>query len=196
MAKRNTGTGKPDPTKDRSAHEAARGRKKVSLQDLANELPSQDELNKYIGYVLDESDRGAAIMAAALTERALEDKIRSRLVDPGDGTADSWFVGINAPFRTFSAKISLGRALGIYDQEWEDRLITIKNVRNAFAHRMIPLDFKHPTIVEECKHLPPDHRKGKEPDTRRTFSLACLALAGALGMKSIGGPEIDLKAID
>jgi len=175
------GTGQPDPTKDRSDHDAARGKKKLTLQDLAGELPSDDDLRNYTQYIIDESDRGAAVMAASLVERALEDAIRAYTVAPEDGTADTWFQGANAPFRTFAAKIALGRALGIYGEHMDARLGIMKNVRNAFAHRMIPLDFTHPTLTEASLKLSPDPEKHKALPPKVLFAIACIALAKTLG---------------
>jgi|tagenome__1003787_1003787.scaffolds.fasta_scaffold20988116_7 hypothetical protein len=182
---RKMGTGQPDPTKDRSAHEAARGVKKVTMRDLARQLPSEDDLSNYHDRMNDESDRGAAVLAAALVERALEDAIRSKLIDPGDGTADEWFEGINAPFRTFSAKISLARALDIIDARIEDVLSTVKDVRNVFAHGMISLDFNHPTIAKECQKLRPQTVSIDDYAPRQLFGVSCLTLARGLGMSGV-----------
>jgi hypothetical protein len=192
MPKRNPGTGAPDPKKDRSSHEAARG-KKVSLQDIPRQLPSDHDLKHYFEHIQKESDRGAATMAAALLERALEDAIRKRLHDPGDGTADTWFEGINAPFRTFSAKISLGRALAIYPAEIEGHLIVIKNIRNAFAHGMIPIDFSHPALRRECLKLRARQIPEKEwiVPMKDTFANSCIVLARLLGMAEAAQVHVD-----
>jgi hypothetical protein len=133
-------------------------------------------------------------MAAALVERALEDVIRTYLAAPEDGSADTWFQGINAPFRTFSAKIALGRALGIYGQHMEHRLGIIKNVRNAFAHRMIPLDFTHPTLIEECLPLSPRPEEHKDWSRRLIFGASCMSIARVLGVHAAerGGSTLDV----
>jgi hypothetical protein len=189
------GTGSPDPTKDRGCHEAKRGVKKTALQELSGELPTDGDLENYTQYIKDESDRGSAVMAAALVERALEDAIRSHLAAPEDGSQDTWFQGINAPFRTFAAKIALGRALAIYGEHMERRLNVIKNVRNAFAHRMIPLDFSHPTLVEECLSLSPDPEGQKSIHRKVIFAASCMALARVLGDHAAkqGGTELNLS---
>ena len=188
------GTGAPDPTKDRSAHDARRGVKKVALQDLANELPSDEDLRSYTQYMKSESDRGAAVMAAALVERALEDVIRTYIAAPEDGSADTWFQGHTAPFRTFAAKIALGRALAIYGEHMERRLCIIKNVRNAFAHRMIPLDFSHATLIEECLSLSPHPEKHKDWPRRVIFGASCMSIAQVLGTHATdrGGSTLDV----
>jgi len=189
------GTGSPNPEKDRDVHERKRGVKKMTIQDLAEELPTGDDLESYSKFVVAESDRGAAIMAAALVEKALEEVIRSYLGDPGGGVQDTWFKGALAPFRTFSAKIALGRGLAIYGEHMEARLTIIRNVRNAFAHRMIPLDFTHPTLVEECIKLAPDPEKHRDTSRKWIFASSCMSVAHVLGVHATerGGKELEVQ---
>lgn len=163
----------------------------MTLQDLSRELPSKTDQIYYLTYLHSESDRGAAIMAAAFVERTLEDQIRLNIQDPGGGVADSWFEGINAPFGTFSAKIALGRALGLYNDEIQSVLTVIKNVRNAFAHRSLPLKFDHPTVLEECKFLCPEQVRDKENDARHIFTTCCLTMIRLLGRKAVGFAHLE-----
>lgn len=176
------------PDKDRSVHDAAQG-KKMTLEALSLEAPSTLELGTYVNFIIAENDRGSAVMSTSLVEKALEDVVRAYMVDPGDGTPDTWFVGRNAPFRSFSAKIALGRALGIYGPGMEKRLNTIRRIRNVFAHRMLPIDFTHPTIKAECKKLTPHPEK--DAQAKVVFGAACMALAKILGIhaETVGGKE-------
>lgn len=121
-------------------------------------------------------------MAAAIAENALEDAIKVVLAKPSSDVVKAWFQGSNAPFGTFSAKIALGRALSMYDEKMEKRLVLIKNIRNAFAHASAPLDFKHPTLKAECLKLTPDQSKPeyKGTETRAIFGIACRAVADVL----------------
>ncbi|MCF2513665.1 hypothetical protein LVY65_01100 [Sphingomonas sp. G124] len=157
----------------------------MTFEDLARMVPSAEILDQYFQHIDHESDRGAAVMVAALVERALENHLRSKLHDPGDGTQDKWFCGINAPFRTFSAKISLGRALEILDADVEAMLVRIKNIRNLFAHGMIPLDFTNPTIAAECSHLVPKPVVGLGIPMRMAFATSCITIARLLGMTEL-----------
>lgn len=173
------GSGKPDPTKDRSAHEAARGLQLPSLSELSRELPSEEVLGNFIGIVDGESsDRSAAIMAASLVEQALFTAVFCRLADCGEAARNAWFHEANAPFGTFSAKIKLGRALGIYGPQMEKRLEKVKNVRNVFAHRTSPIDFKHPSIEAEINTMMPNAIKTDAARVR--YCATCLALARLL----------------
>lgn len=187
---------KVDPVEEaerQRRHHESRGKKRVALSDLAGELPSDEDLTNYQNYIIAESDRGAAVMAASLVEKALEDAVRSRFAKPEGDVADNWFEGINAPFRTFAAKISLGRALAIYGEHMEARLSLIKNIRNAFAHRMIPLDFSHPTLVEACLKLSHAPDRDKDRHMRAVFASACIALASVLGQYSLERGDKELE---
>jgi hypothetical protein len=170
-------------SKDRAAHVGARGKKAPTLEGLARELPSQDDLIHYTAYVVAESDRGAAVMASARVEQALEDAIRAHLAEPGDGAADTWFKGPNAPFQSFSAKIALGRAIGIYGAKLERSLTLVRKIRNAFAHRMLPLDFSNPAVAAACTKLAPSANPDVLP--RIAFSGACLGFADMLRSEAL-----------
>lgn len=140
--------------KDRSAHEASRG-KKASLAALSREMPAIADIDQFLKTLISEQDRSAAIMASSFTERGLELAIRSKLADPGEVITRSWFEGMGAPFGTFSAKIGLGEALAIFGPKMAFRLNAIREIRNAFAHSIMPIDFGHSTIKDACKRMAP-----------------------------------------
>ena len=182
------------PDKDRTAHEASRGKKMPTLADLSRELPSEHELVEFLDILAQEpSDRTAAIMAASLLEHALYAAVTARMVDPGPTTVNLWFEAPNAPFATFADKIKLGRALGIYGEQWEKALNQIRDIRNVFAHRASPIDFRHPTIIKEVKKIAGQKMIGENP-ARVRFCAACLKLATKLvdyGFEH-GGKDITL----
>jgi hypothetical protein len=170
------GTGSPQPGKDRSAHKAARG-KKVSLDALAKELPDEHHLATYSELLTAESDRSAAIMASAFVEQTLWVMLNSFTVDAGEQVRKQWFEGATAPFRSFSAKIELGYAIGIYGPLTKGRLDRIRNIRNVFAHRSLPLDFTHPTLKDECAKLfEVPFLKDADSPVRTRYCTACLWL--------------------
>lgn len=189
------GTGYPDPAKDRSVHEAARGKKMETLQDLTRRLPSEEEFEFYLELIAQESDRGGAVMAGALVERALEDRLREFLHDPGDGTPDTWFEGVNAPFRSFFAKITLAVALRLVDSHMETCLTAIKNIRNTFAHSMAPLSFSHPAIAAECVKLRATDGSSDNQAPRTMYAISCLAVARILGKTQLVGKRLESARI-
>lgn len=60
-----------------------------------------------------------------------------------------------APLSSFSAKIAVAHALGIFDDEYRDQLDRFRAIRNTFAHAIRPFDFNEPTIATECLKLDP-----------------------------------------
>lgn len=180
--------------KDRTGHEQQRGRKLLTLADLSRQKPTSEQLENYEYLIMQESDRGSAIMAGALVEESLTIAIRAFIVDPGETTAKTWFDSPSAPFGNFAAKIKLGRALAIYGENLETRLNLIKDIRNAFAHSSIPLDFEHPTLAAACVHLNADPEKFKDKHARILFWSYCLAVSKVLVNLAFshGGKEIDV----
>jgi len=174
------GTGAPDPAKDRTVHEQARGVKRMTLDDLTDELPSEEELTNYPRLLANESDRSAAIMASALVEQILYTCLSAHLADPENGEQREWFFGHAAPFRTFDAKIKLGQALAVYDEGLVARLTIIRKVRNVFAHRSLPLDFTHEALRPLCLELTPNPERDAQKPMRVIFATYCLAVGRVL----------------
>lgn len=154
--------------------------KQPKLGDLSRDLPTKEEVANYQALLAQESDRGAALMAGAFVENALWVCVCARIVDPGDKIRKEWFEGPLAPFATFSAKITLGRALGIYGPHMEARLVVIKNIRNQFAHSSRPLDFSNATVLAACKKLTPEDKKYDKLKGRRIYIASTMALAEVL----------------
>ena len=93
-----------------------------------------------------ESDRGAAVLALALLEEPLRKAIESR---------DAAFKGSGLSFRV---NIEIAYALGLYDQETRDGLLTAVKIRNAFAHSIDPLEFEHGKVATMCRQLMTDYK--------------------------------------
>ncbi|MEO6808839.1 MAG: transcriptional regulator, partial [Isosphaeraceae bacterium] len=85
-----------------------------------------------------ESERGAALIAAAFLDDALLELLRAVLVDEpeivtrlvGDETGSN-----NAPLSTFATRINLCYCLGLLDPDTQHDLKLIGRIRNKFAHR-------------------------------------------------------------
>jgi DNA-binding MltR family transcriptional regulator len=94
-----------------------------------------------------QTDRGIAIVAAAVVEDALEHLIHCRLVAVSNTRLDSLF-GRMKPLSTFSAKIELGLTLGLYDDNLRSVLDMIRDVRNEFAHEFQTKSFSDPPVAK------------------------------------------------
>jgi hypothetical protein len=166
----------------------------MTLDDLTNEMPSEEQLQTFPRLLAVESDRSAAIMASALVEQALFVTLSSHIADPGDGKQREWFFGQSAPFASFDAKIRLGRALAIYDQGMENRLTIIRKIRNVFAHRSLPLDFTHEALKDLCLQLTPKPERDRDKKMRVIFGAYCLVVARVLITDAFrcGGKELTI----
>lgn len=118
------------------------------LQDI---FPGKDQI--YSAY-RQLPDRELAVVAGGVLDLALAELISLRLVDSSKEIES--FLGLdgsgNAPAGTFGARIQLAVLLGIITEEDARILRTLKNVRNAFAHR-INVDFCHQSVQPHLRSL-------------------------------------------
>ena len=103
------------------------------------------QLREFTEELHKQTDRGAGIVAAAVLEDALETTIEQRLLELSADRREKLF-GRLAPLSTFSAKIELGFALGLFSNEGRKALDMIRDVRNKFAHEMKIITFDDPGI--------------------------------------------------
>jgi DNA-binding MltR family transcriptional regulator len=107
-----------------------------------------------------ETDRGAALVGAALIDQKLADTLRAFFV-PGK-TAGELLDGGTAPLGTFSARIKAAHALGLIDAFELRECNLIRKIRNEFAHSVHGLAFADPTITVLCDKLQSDLPSGRE----------------------------------
>lgn len=138
-----------------------------------------------------ESDRAAAVLAAAFLDAALEDSLTRYFVN--DTRARKLVT--DGALQHFSVRVDIAFALGLLDRGTADDLNTIGRIRNKFSHSHAVNSFNHLKVVEQCRNLrfaqlvPKKFRKMKagfnEPRAQYLFSVyACLAAIDALAKKS------------
>lgn len=132
--------------------------------------------------------RGTALICGSLLEHNLEAAIRDKLVDLTNTEYKALFRG-EAPLRTFSAKIKIGYALGLYGPVGRKQIELIKDIRNAFAHTLVPMNFTTKQVRDACMHLVPLQRMAKKMQShgKWRFVLTSLNYAQALTMISPDG---------
>src|SRR5687768_1256658 len=88
----------------------------------------------FVAEMAGESDRAVAVVGAAWVEEALQGAITDCL-DRHVEAQKRLFNGAG-PLATFSAKIDLGRLIGIMSDAIHSDLHAIREIRNEFAHRV------------------------------------------------------------
>jgi mannitol operon repressor len=99
----------------------------------------------------EESDRGAALVGAALLDARLERLLLAHML-PGKA-ATNLIRGRNAPLGTFSARISMCYVLGLITSAEKHDLNLIREIRNEFAHREHGITFTESRIIGLCGSL-------------------------------------------
>lgn len=129
------------------------------LKRLAKEIPTEEEtynlLKSLEGQDSHASDRATAIVGAAMIENALEVVILSRLYPllSKDDRLDLFDGDKNAPLATFSSRIRMGYALGIYGKVTQSHLDRIRTIRNVFAHSGRTLTFETTEVKDVVDKL-------------------------------------------
>ena len=129
--------------------------KKRSLNDLSRQMPSAAEFQDSMDQLDVMDDRAAALILAAILDNLLEMAIEVNLVALSDQRRAALFRSSEAPLSTFSAKIAIAHALGVYGEDFRRQIDKMRTIRNAFAHAMLPISFDEPVVLEECRKLEP-----------------------------------------
>ena len=115
-------------------------------------VPSREELSAALNEVDNQSDRGAAIILGALVELALEATLEQGWPEISNTMRARVFEG-TGPLATFSAKIEVGHASGVFGPTTRANLHLIRKIRNEFAHRWEPLGFEADRVRRLCSNL-------------------------------------------
>lgn len=125
-----------------------------SLQKYSSEkakgtsVESLDEIIEFRKTLTTESDRAAALMAAAYIDEQLKSLLKKFFVnDPK--IADNLLKSSGA-LGSFSARIDMVFSLGLLPKNIRDDLELIRRIRNDFAHTAKPLTFECEPIKSRC----------------------------------------------
>jgi hypothetical protein len=117
---------------------------------FAESHPHLAEFSAFLGDFNRETERGAALAAAAMIDSLLESILSAFLIK--NAGLKSLLEGVNAPLGTFAAKIGLAAAVGAISERERAECNLIRKIRNEFAHR-VRVSFEHPDIVKLCTKL-------------------------------------------
>ncbi len=102
----------------------------------------------------DETDRGAALVGAALIDQKLADTLQAFMVK--SKLVDELINGGDAPLGSLSARTKAAFALGLIDSHELHECDIIRKVRNEFAHRAHGISFADGKIRRLCDRLKSD----------------------------------------
>src|SRR4051812_16444590 len=90
------------------------------------------DLSRFLAELQAESDRGLALVGAAVIDDRLRETLASFVVEGPLGAR--LLDGASAPLSTFSARTDACAALGLIDEFEYGEISLLRKVRNEFAH--------------------------------------------------------------
>ena len=127
------------------------------------------EFSKFLSEFQGETDRGAALVGAALIDIRLSETLRAFMVSPK--AAGVLLDGGTAPLGTFSSRIKATFAVGLIDAHERAECDLIRKVRNEFAHQPHGITFADPKIEALCDRLQSDLPGGREAHVGKPRSV-------------------------
>lgn len=147
----------------------------------SNLPPDLQEVGSILGQLQNESDRGAALIGAALVDDSLSHYIRAKFIDD-EKSVDELIIG-DVPLGTFSAKIKLVYCMGWIGANLRADLDRVRSIRNDFAHNRSGLTFETNSIKDRCSQLYTirvhnQFSVSAVVTAREAFSYACTFISG------------------
>lgn len=144
-----------------------------------------EQMDDWQGELVTQSDRGVALITAAVVDELLRHLILKRMIEISESLQASLFDRPQAPLSSFSAKIEIAFALGVIPEEAVAEFHLVRNVRNRFAHRFEALTFDHPEIARLVR--------AAHKDTTLTIRQEFLASFDALAVMIMGILLVDTR---
>jgi len=148
---------KPKPPKpsDRPAQPRFKGKKRGNAPQFPPYNRPMQLLNsmEILHEIENSNNRTTAIVGAGLIENNLAIAILCRFRELTDGQQKELCDKENSALGTFSRKIQIGFAMGLFEQRVKDDLNAIRRIRNAFAHRIEVRSFDHDEVRADCDKL-------------------------------------------
>ena len=137
-------------------------------------------LSEFLKEFQSETDRGAALVGAALIDDRLERLLRSHFID-GKEANDLLGTG-SAPIGSFAARTKAAYCLGLITELEFKECNIIRRVRNEFAHQVHGLDFSNDKLSDLCGNLAANTPDGAHfgGDARQLFINSVILTSLAL----------------
>lgn len=127
-----------------------------------------------------ETDRGAALVGAALIDERLERLLLSHLIDCKE--SKEMLRGGNAPLAAFNSRIKMAYCVGLLTDLEYSECNMIRKIRNEFAHKVHGLTFQDDRVRALCNKLLANTPDGKRfgGDPRQLFINSVILTSLAL----------------
>ncbi len=112
-----------------------------------------DDVREVLKELEAQTDRGAAIVGAALLDAKLAKSLRHSMVPLTETEDKQLFVDVQAPLLGYSIKVHVAYAFGLFDAISRKDFQTIGRIRNLFAHYLDKKSFDDPDIASLCGKL-------------------------------------------
>lgn len=138
--------------------------------------PEVHDLAEFLAEFNRETDRGAALTAAAVLDEKLAEILAAFFADTD--SAKELLGGFGAPLGSFAAKAAAAHSLGlIQDNEYEE-ITLIRRIRNEFGHSWRGVSLADGRAAALCARLPwlgpAEHEAGANPRARLNAAIAIL----------------------
>ncbi len=124
----------------------------LKLKQLSTQRPDLADLSRAMSEMERDHPRSAAVVGAAFLEDTLTLAITTKIIDLSKDDSDRLFIG-SGPFSSFSVKTLICFALGLIGPKARHDLDTIREIRNAFAHAKISIDFDSEPVANAIEGL-------------------------------------------
>ncbi|MGA3949196.1 MltR family transcriptional regulator [Ralstonia nicotianae] len=162
-----------------------------SVADVQGEVG--DELRAVIEFRIalsDETDRGAALMAAAFIDDRLKILLERKLV--AAPKIVSPIFEFNGALGTFSSRIDMAYLLGLLPKNARQDLHAIRKIRNEFAHTASPISFDDERVAGKCNALKfHGVREAAEPGSK--FRRSAMGLMVVITEATIKAERIEAR---
>ena len=140
--------------------------------------PEVEALGNFLAEFNRESDRGAALTAAAVLDDRLTDILAAFFADTP--SAKELLSGFNAPLSSLASRAAAAHALGLIQDNELKEITLIRKIRNEFGHSWQGVSFTSGRVADLCNQLPwlgpAEHEATSTPRGRLNAAIAILLM--------------------
>ncbi|ARS52303.1 hypothetical protein B9G99_04920 [Kushneria konosiri] len=107
--------------------------------------------SQFLGEFQGETDRGSALVGAALIDERLHRLLESHFIECKE--SNELIKGSNAPLGSFSTRIKMAYCLDLITELKYKECELIRRIRNEFAHQVHGLTFTDNKVYDLCNNL-------------------------------------------